>query len=26
VACAPDYGQHTDEILGRIGHTKRTRG
>ena len=23
VACAPDYGQHTDEILARIGHTKR---
>ena len=26
VACAPDYGQHTDEILTRIGHTKRARG
>jgi crotonobetainyl-CoA:carnitine CoA-transferase CaiB-like acyl-CoA transferase len=26
VACAPDYGQHTDEILARIGHAKRTRG
>jgi len=26
VACAPDYGQHTDEILARIGHTKRTLG
>jgi crotonobetainyl-CoA:carnitine CoA-transferase CaiB-like acyl-CoA transferase len=23
VACAPDYGQHTDEILARIGHAKR---
>ena len=22
-ACAPDYGQHTDEILARIGHNKR---
>ena len=21
-ACAPDYGQHTDEILARIGHVK----
>jgi len=21
-ACAPDHGQHTDEILGRIGHLK----
>ena len=26
VACAPDYGQHTDEILARIGRTKRPRG
>ena len=23
VACAPDYGQHTDEILARIGRPKR---
>jgi len=22
VACAPDYGQHTDEILARIGRLK----
>ena len=25
VTCAPDYGQHTDEILARIGRTKRAR-
>jgi formyl-CoA transferase len=23
VACAPDYGQHTDEILARVGRAKR---
>jgi crotonobetainyl-CoA:carnitine CoA-transferase CaiB-like acyl-CoA transferase len=26
VACAPDYGQHTDEILARIGRGKSVRG